>query len=139
VVVTGSEVSAVRFHSVVGDYRSPHLLGCIYQDMFGYSFGWASPNSGLLTGTPLWIEEPTAKTAGVQLSTYRFFDTAPIQFDSSLHAQVNWHYDTGHNVPANLCPPETGCKVEYDVMTYLYLAAPAKASNATFPMGALGR
>ena len=101
--------------------------------MFGYSFGWASPAAGLLTGTPLWVQGAQAKTFGVQLSTYRFFDAAPIQFESSLHAQVNWHYDTGHNVPADLCPPETGCSVEYDVMTYLYLAAPAKASNATFP------
>ena len=70
-----------------------------------------------------------------KLSSYQFFDAAPIQFESSLHAQVNWHYDTGHNVPADLCPPETSCSVEYDVMTYLHLAAPVKASNVTFPWG----
>ena len=101
--------------------------------MFGYSFGWGSQVTGLLTGTPLWVQGAAAQTAGVQLSTYRFFDTSPIQFTKSLQAQVNWHYDTGHNVPADLCPPVTGCSVEYDVMSYLYLAAPAKASHATFP------
>jgi hypothetical protein len=70
---------------------------------------------------------------GKALATYNFFTDAPIQFERSLHAQVNWGYDVGHNVPRDLCPPlngtgEGGCPVEYAIMSYLYLAAPADAS-----------
>jgi len=99
------------------------------EDMFGYSFGWASQTTGALSGTPLWVNHEPG--AGVQLSTYRFFDNAPMQFTTSLHAQVNWAYDTGgagKNVPADLCPAGGGCEVEYDVLSYLYLARPADAT-----------
>ena len=54
-----------------------------------------------------------------------------MQFTTSLHAQVNWAYDTGgagKNVPADLCPAGGGCEVEYDVLSYLYLARPADAT-----------
>ena len=96
-----------------------------------YSFGWASQQTGLLSGTPLH----SLSAAGADLQTYRFFDHAPMRFASSLNAQVNWHYDTGHNVPSNLCPAETGCGVEYNVLSYLYLAEPHDASGdmAAFP------
>ena len=86
-----------------------------------------------MAGTGLHTFSPT----GADLQTYRFFDRAPMRFTTSLHAQVNWHYDTGHNVPSDLCPPETGCGVEYDVLSYLYLAEPHDASGdaAAFPWG----
>ncbi len=59
-------------------------------------------------------------------------------FTASMKAQVNWAYDTGgagKNVPASLCPAESGCVVEYDVMSYLYLSQPADATAdaAAFP------
>ena len=103
------------------------------EDFFGYSFGWAGQQTGLLTGTGLHQFTETS----ADLQTYRFFDHAPMQFKTSLSAQVNWHYDTGHNVPTNLCPPGTGCEVEYDVMSYLYLAKPHDASKdaRVFPWG----
>ena len=85
-----------------------------------------------------------APWAGKALATYNFFTDAPIQFERSLHAQVNWGYDVGHNVPRDLCPPlngtDGGCPVEYAVMSYLYLAAPADASPSVkrFPWASAG-
>ena len=107
------------------------------EDMFGYSFGWAEQITGLLSGTPLWVQSAD----GVDLSTYRFFDRAPMTFTASMSAQVNWAYDTGgagKNVPASLCPTTSGCTVEYDVTSYLYLSLPADATAdaAGFPWGA---
>ena len=42
------------------------------------------------------------------LATYQFFPHPP-RFTTAAWAQVNWHYDTGHNVPANLCPVRYLC------------------------------
>ena len=68
------------------------------------------------------------------LGTWRVFDRAPIRFAERMWAQVNWHYDTGHNVPAGLCPSE-GCNISYDVITHFYLKSPqdASASKSQFP------
>lgn len=54
------------------------------------------------TGTTL--HEQTSTMA--MLATYRFFEH-PLRFTASLHAQVNWGYDIGNNVPSDLCPPGT--------------------------------
>ena len=58
---------------------------------------------------------------------YRFFPS-PLRFTERAWGQVNWHYDTGHNVPADLCPPGEGCEIAYSVMSYWYLAQPRDAS-----------
>merc|ERR1719206_483758 len=90
-----------------------------------------------LAGTPLHYND----SEQIVLSAYRMFDKAPIRFAESLTAQVNWGYDIGHNVPANLCPPPPGsCPISYDILSYLYLAEPAdaSASKVHFPWSPLG-
>lgn len=116
---------------------SEHVLAVLgSEDLFGYSYGWGGDerilgvNESLYgterSGTTVW-QHPAAD-GSVRLSTYRFWD-APLRFSRAAWAQVNWGYDVGHNVPADLCPPApAGCRVTYDVMTYVYLAAPRDAS-----------
>jgi hypothetical protein len=117
-----------------GYQTSTHVIAVLgSEDWFGYSYGWAGDElelgkSGFFgtrhSGTTYW-DEPTNKSR--TLATYRFFP-APLRFSSRAWGQVNWHYDTGHNVPENLCPPGNGCAVAYSIMSYWYLAKPRNAS-----------
>ena len=83
---------------------------------YGYSFGWGGDEAELgtkhslwgttWTGTSWWDAPPFPQpgpSTGRKLATYQFFPH-PLRFTTAAWAQINWHYDTGHNVPANLCP-----------------------------------
>ena len=67
------------------------------------------------TGTTLWQNASTPSDRS--LATYQFFPS-PLRFSERAHAQVNWHYDTGHNVPLDLCPEGEGCAIAYQIMSY---------------------
>jgi len=65
------------------------------EDLFGYSFGWTQNTAGWLAGTTMHYTD----SEQIVLAAYHMFDGAPIRFEKSLVAQVNWGYDIGHNVP----------------------------------------
>lgn len=128
--------SAVDYRSA-GYQTSEHVLAILgSEDYYGYSYGWAGAEPQLGTsgglfgtrysGTTYW--DPPSPNQTRTLATYRFFP-APLRFTHTAWAQVNWHYDTGHNVPRDLCPPDVGCEVAYSVTSYWYLAAPRDASE----------
>eukprot|EP01079_Euglenida_sp_SAG-EU17-18_P003910 gene3910-4283_t len=125
------------------DYRkegyqtSDHVVAVLgSEDWYGYSYGWGGDEIELGThgmwgtthsGTTFWDHPVHLPNETRTLATYRFFP-APLRFEEHAWAQVNWHYDTGHNVPSNLCPPGDGCEVTYSLMSYWYLASPRDAS-----------
>lgn len=113
------------------------------EDWYGYSYGWKGDSGGeaqlgvnkslygtRFSGTTYWdAPEEVAGTQPRSLATYRFFK-AQLRFTDRAWGQVNWHYDTGHNVPARLCPPApNGCEIAYSLMSYWYLASPRDASK----------
>eukprot|EP00658_Telonema_sp_P-2_P065066 TRINITY_DN54409_c0_g1_i2.p1 TRINITY_DN54409_c0_g1~~TRINITY_DN54409_c0_g1_i2.p1 ORF type:complete len:354 (+),score=62.71 TRINITY_DN54409_c0_g1_i2:106-1167(+) len=125
------------------DYRkagyqtSDHVIAVLgSEDWYGYSYGWPGNEknvgaaSGLYgtrhSGTTYW--DPPVTNGTRTLSTYRFFG-APLRFEVGAWGQVNWGYDTGHNVPSDLCPVGQGCRIAYSVMSYWYLATPRDVSG----------
>ena len=110
-----------------GYQTSEHVIAVLgSEDMYGYSFGWSGVQQDERTGTLSWTD---GKANGSRvLQTYRILDKSPIRFTDHLWAQVNWMYDFGHNVPRDLCAPDVGCAISYDVMSYLYLQKPQDAS-----------
>lgn len=98
-----------------GNSSSPLLLSWLgSEDFFGQSFGWTA-GTNLRSGTTYIADHPT------RLATYRMLVDAPIRFNASLTAAIQWDWD--HPRIPRACLGSSGaCPVNFTVTTYYYLA-----------------
>jgi hypothetical protein len=111
--------------SVAGNASDPSLLSWMgSEDFFGQSYGW-TPNTNVRSGTTLILDNPT------RLSTYRMLVDAPIRFNATLTAAIQWDWDH-RRIPTPCLAGESLCPVNFTVTVFYYTypgAAPTTAHN----------
>jgi len=90
------------------------------EDFFGQSYGW-TPGVGARAGTT-YIGG--VFPAPIKLATYRDLSDAPIRFEKSLAAAIQWDWDYAR-IPAACLAARGACPVDFRVTVFYY------ATNAT--------